>query len=144
MALKPTSMRVLRFIIMIIIFPVVIIIVQHFTVYIWIVLRYMLFPVKHHIHLIFAMFAVFSAPIMALIYGAAVVFSARISPDKKVGTWILFGIFIACEVILIVFGFWETYMIKLDYIIFKVIAMIITCIGLIYVGAKDKISQYTQ
>jgi hypothetical protein len=104
----------------------------------------MLYPVQHYIDLIFAIFAVFLAPIMALIYGAAVVFSASISQDKKVGTWILFGIFIACEVILIVFGFWETYMIKLDYIIFKVIAMIITCIGLIYVGAKDKISEYTQ
>lgn len=137
-------MRVLRLILMIFIFLVVIIIVQNFTVYVWIVLRYMLYPVQHYIDLIFAIFAVFLAPIMALIYGAAVVFSASISPDKKVGTWILFGIFIACEVILIVFGFWETYMIKLDYIIFKVIAMIITCIGLIYVGAKDKISEYTQ
>ena len=129
---------------MIFIFLVVIIIVQNFTVYVWIVLRYMLYPVQHYIDLIFAIFAVFLAPIMALIYGAAVVFSASISPDKKVGTWILFGIFIACEVILIAFGFWETYMIKLDYIIFKVIAMIITCIGLIYVGAKEKISEYTQ
>ena len=137
-------MRVLRLILMIFIFLVVIIIVQNFTVYVWIVLRYMLYPVQHYIDLIFAIFAVFLAPIMALIYGAAVVFSASISQDKKVGTWILFGIFIACEVILIVFGFWETYMIKLDYIIFKVIAMIITCIGLIYVGAKDKISEYTQ
>ena len=137
-------MRVLRLILMIFIFLVVIIIVQNFTVYVWIVLRYMLYPVQHYIDLIFAIFAVFLAPIMALIYGAAVVFSASISQDKKVGTWILFGIFIACEVILIVFGFWETYMIKLDYIIFKVIAMIITCIGLIYVGAKEKISEYTQ
>ena len=137
-------MRVLRLILMIFIFLVVIIIVQNFTVYVWIVLRYMLYPVQHYIDLIFAIFAVFLAPIMALIYGAAVFLSASIIPDKKVGTWILFGIFIACEVILIVFGFWETYMIKLDYIIFKVIAMIITCIGLIYVGAKEKISEYTQ